>query len=114
VSEDVEPEVDQARITRNHDFKWIAIVLFWMTGYFWLRGETDFPDSFAVRLPHGQAGVFEEYWYSYLLLERHQPWDIALFVWLWGTAIAIFWYLRSRVTAKDAKSNNEEASDDIS
>ena len=114
MADETEAEVDQAKITRDHDLKWIFFVLLYGAGYLWLLGETDFPDSFGFKFDHGNTGVFKEYWYSYLLLQRHRPWDIALFAWLWGSALAFVWYLRSRAKKVDAKLRDENTSKDVS
>ena len=57
----------------------------YMIPFFWLLDKTDFPDSFGIRITaHGKAGLLENWYYSYLLLQRQQPWDIILFLYMWA------------------------------
>jgi len=54
----------------------VPLVIFWT--------KCDYPDSLGVQITaHGKAGVFEKWWYSYLLIERHRPLDVITFAYMW-------------------------------
>jgi hypothetical protein len=43
-----------------------------------------YPDSLGVQITdHGKAGMLEKWWYSYLLIQRHRPLDVATFAYMW-------------------------------
>ena len=46
--------------------------------------KSSFPDSFGVHITaHGQTGLLENWWYSYLLIQRHRLVDVATFAYMW-------------------------------
>jgi len=66
----------------------------YMIPFFWLLGKTDFPDSFGIHITaHGKVGLFENWYYSYLLLQRHQPWDVILFLYMWAAVVGCVGWL---------------------
>lgn len=61
-----------------------GLTLGYMIPLFWLWSATNFPDSFGVVIKvHGKAGLLEEWWYSYLLLNRPNALDLATFAYMW-------------------------------
>jgi hypothetical protein len=62
-----------------------AGVIAYMIPLFWLWNRTDFPDGLGVHITaHGKVGLLENWWYSYLLVERHRPWDLVTFAYMWA------------------------------
>jgi hypothetical protein len=68
--------------------RWWKILLAavaYMIPLFWLWARAGFPDSMGVHIAaHGKVGLLEDWYYSYLLLERHTPLDIVTFLYMWG------------------------------
>jgi len=72
----------------------VAIVIPYMLPMFWMWQRTGYPDSLGVHIAaRGKAGVFESWWYSYLLVERGNAWDIILFGYMWLPIIAFVGWL---------------------
>jgi hypothetical protein len=81
--------------------KWLLITgfaaVYAIPLFFWLLRKIDFPDSFGVRITaHGKAGVFDTWWYSYLLVERHRPLDLVTFAYMWIPVVAFAGWLAYR------------------
>jgi hypothetical protein len=67
-----------------------AIVIAYMVPLLALWSITDFPDSFGIHIAaHGKAGLLENWYYSYLLIGRHQILDLLTFLWMWMPLAAI-------------------------
>ena len=64
--------------------------LAYLTPFLILESNLNYPDCFGVHLSHnGRAAVLEEWWYSYLLIQRHRFWDIVLFLYMWGPLLGL-------------------------
>lgn len=91
--------MDDEQASANETFwdnalKTLLVMLCYMPPMFWLWSKTDFPKSFGIRITaHGKGAVLEEWWYSYLLLERHHVWDILTFAYMWAPLIGFVGYL---------------------
>ena len=74
----------------------IATAIGYMIPLFWLWSITGHPDALGVHIAaHGKAGLLENGWYSYLLLQRHLFSDVATFAYMWlAMAGVIAWMLR--------------------
>lgn len=97
-----------------------AIVIPYMIPLFWMWSSADYPDSFGVKITaHGKAGLFENWWYSYLLFRRPNVLDVALFCYMWAPVVglvgwAIYVTLRERGVNLHIFDSEEEASEDAS
>lgn len=73
---------------RTNWWKTILFSLAYMIPLFWLWSSTDFPDSLGVHITaHGKAGLVEDWYYSYLLLQRHHVLDIITFIYMWSIIV---------------------------
>jgi hypothetical protein len=89
--------------------KVMFVVLLYMVPLFWMWGRTGFPDDLGVHITaHGKAGLLESWWYSYLLLERHRPWDLVTFAYMWAAAAGILGWV-AWVIMQNRKAKVEEA-----
>ena len=82
-----DPDAGEVADTSNRWPWWktVGVVLVYMIPLFWLWSRTDFPDSLGVHITaHGKAGLIENWYYSYLLVERHHPLDDVAFLYMWG------------------------------
>ena len=76
----------------------IAVMVPWVIGWIWLMGLADYPKSFGFSLGHGKGALVVALFESYLLVERHHLWDLALFIWMWAPiAGGIGWWARKRI-----------------
>lgn len=72
----------------------IAVVLGYMIPLFVLWTNTDYPDSLGVHITaHGKAGLIENWYYSYLLLERHHALDDLAFAYMWAPVVGFLGWL---------------------
>lgn len=100
--------------------KIIAAVAVYMVPFFWMKEAVNYPDSFGVHITaHGKAGAIEAWWYSYLLLERPNVRDLALFAYMWvpivGSLALFTWKaIGARRGSFRIFANSEEAPDDAS
>jgi hypothetical protein len=62
----------------------------YMIPLFWLFSLTGFPESFGVPRCHGRGCEIEDWYQSYLFLERHQPLDIVTFLYMWAP---VAWFI---------------------
>jgi len=86
-------EDDQDRKRRSW-WKTIIFTLAYMVPLFWLWSRTDFPDSLGVHITaHGNAGLLENWFYSYLLLERHRVLDDLTFLYMWMPVAGLILYV---------------------
>ncbi|MXP30098.1 hypothetical protein GRI58_14915 [Porphyrobacter algicida] len=74
----------------------------YMVPLFWLWGKAHFPDSFGIVIDaHGRAGLLEEWWYSYLLLNRPNAIDLVTFAYMWlPVAGLIGWVIYKQLSTK--------------
>ena len=91
--EGFQPESDTVRAERRANWKMLLILIPYMFPLFWLWNRTNFPDSFGVHTDRGKAGVFESWYYSYLLLERHKPLDLVAFAYMWVPVVGVVAWL---------------------
>jgi hypothetical protein len=84
------------RLRRNRGtIAFWAAVLAWGVGIAALSVLAKYPGSFGMRFGSGRAGLIETFLYSYLLVERHHWWDIALIAWMWGPLLGLAaWAMR--------------------
>jgi hypothetical protein len=76
----------------------VAALVLWSVAWIWLMAEADFPKSFGFTLGHGKGAVIEAFVFSYVLVERHRWWDIALFAWMWGPVLGgLGWVARKQL-----------------
>ena len=62
----------------------VALVLAYMLPLVGLWSLTDFPSSFGIHIAaHGAAGLLRNWYFSYLLIERHEVLDVLTFLWMW-------------------------------
>jgi hypothetical protein len=75
------------------NLKIIVGTVAYMIPLFWLWSRDDYPDSLGIHITaHGKAGVIENWWYSYLLIERRHVLDIVLFLYMWAPLLAVIGY----------------------
>lgn len=79
-------------------------IVLWSIGYmiplFWMWSVTDFPDSFGVQVDRGRAGVVEDWYYSYLLLQRHHVLDVVTFIYMWSVVAGFVAFVGLRLARK--------------
>lgn len=77
----------------------IAVVLGYMIPLFVLWTKTGYPDSLGVHITaHGKAGLIENWYYSYLLVERHRALDDVAFAYMWAPIAGfIGWFAFKRL-----------------
>ena len=65
---------------------------------FWLKELTGFPDSFGVHETcTGKGCIFDDWYYSYVFMERHRPLDVVTFLYMWAPLAALIaWFLLPR------------------
>ena len=52
---------------------------------FWLQSKTGFPESFGIHeTSHGKGRMLEDWYYSYVFLERHTFLDVVTFLYMWA------------------------------
>ena len=78
--------------------RWWKIILFafaWVVPSFWLMSEVRYPDSFGVHYQSstGRGQTAEQFYYSYLLLERHHLLDVITFAWMWAPLVGIIGWI---------------------
>lgn len=73
----------------------------------WLWIETDYPDSFGLDLGSGKGAVLENWYYSYLLLQRHTLFDVATFVTMWAPVAGLILWLVLPSAFRRAKNSVE-------
>ena len=75
-------------------WKTILFCLAYMIPLFWLWTGTDFPDSLGIHITaHGRVGLLENWYYSYLLLQRHHVLDIITFIYMWSIVIGFIGWI---------------------
>ena len=85
----------------------------YMIPLFWLWDRDGYPDGLGVHITaHGKVGMIENWWYSYLLVERHQGLDIALFLYMWAPLLAVIGYFAWPALRKIRGSNFSIYADD--
>jgi len=90
--------------------KTIFCVLAYTFPLFWLWNRTGYPDSLGVHITaHGKCGLIEHWWYSYLLLERHRPWDVVLFVYTWAPVAGFIGWMIWSIRREPADAIQDEA-----
>jgi hypothetical protein len=93
---------DQKRSTaKSGKIRWWQTLLFTVAYFiplFYLWARIDFPASLGVHITaHGTTGLLENWYYSYLLLQRHRPLDLISFCYMWVIVIGpIGWLLSKR------------------
>ena len=88
--------------------KVIAGTLCYMLPLFWLWSATDYPDGLGVHIEaHGKVGLLENWWYSYLLIERHRPLDVLTFVYMWAAVLGLIGWIISGVVRERRYTDNE-------
>jgi len=85
----------------------IGITIAYMIPLFWLWTETGWPEKFGIRIvAYGKAGLFENWYYSYLLLRRPSLINDFTFGYMWapilGFAGWLAWVLFRQITRSDA------------
>ena len=102
---DVQEPIDEE--TRRSRWKAALVAAVYMTPLIFLWIWTDFPESFGVQdRGYGWGRALEEWYYSYLLLQRHRPLDLVTFFYMWGgVAAVVAWVARNR------RKPNEKAPD---
>jgi hypothetical protein len=75
---------------RRSWWKTILWTLAYMIPLFLLWSSTDFPDGLGVHIAaHGEAGLLENWYYSYLLIQRHHALDVLTFLYMWAPIVGI-------------------------
>src|SRR5262249_664736 len=98
---------------RESWWKTILFSLAYMIPLFWLWDRTGFPDSLGIHISaHGKTGVLEDWYYSYLLIERHTVLDIVTFLYMCAVVVGfaawatLSWLKKRQVTETPAPSLN--------
>lgn len=98
MADDTVDPAEASRRQRRQVFIAFAVMVPWVIGWIWLMAKADYPESFGFSLGHGKGAMVVALFESYLLVERHQWWDLALFTWMWAPIVGgLGWYLRKRI-----------------
>jgi hypothetical protein len=98
MTDQVDPAA-KSRAARKTTFLIIAIMVPWTVGWIMLMDRSGFPKSFGFDLGRGKGALIMAYIFSYLLVERHHWWDLALFTWMWGPVVGLAgWLARKRLS----------------
>jgi len=63
----------------------IGGVIAYMIPLFWLWSSVGWPESFGITITaHGKAGLLENWYYSYLLVERPSLIDDVTYLYMWA------------------------------
>jgi hypothetical protein len=95
---DEEPEAKAIKSRRG----WIIflLVLLWVGPSFWLMDQDGYPESFGIHY-HSMSGrgqTAEQFYYSYVLLQRHHVLDVITFAWMWAPLIGtVIWVVYSLI-----------------
>src|SRR6185437_7616763 len=80
---DLNAEEPQAQAPKGRWWKILLGSLAYFIPLFWLWNHIDFPDSLGIQITaHGKAGLLENWYYSYLLVERHRILDVFAFAYM--------------------------------
>jgi hypothetical protein len=72
----------------------ILFMVLYFVPLFILQSLTDFPNSFGVHeMSHGRGRALEDWFYSYLLLQRHQVLDVITFAYMWAPIVGFIAWL---------------------
>jgi len=85
--DEIDSVVDQLPNTSKRWSRWktVFVMLAYVAGLLWLWIQTDFPNSLGVQIAaRGKVGAIEDWYYSYLLIERHRVLDVVAFLYMWG------------------------------
>jgi hypothetical protein len=97
--------VDKA--ARSSWWKTILFSIAYMIPLFWLWNSTDFPDSLGIHITaHGKTGLLENWYYSYLLLQRHRLIDVVTFIYMWAIVVGFLVWLGFRRFGKAGSSQS--------
>jgi hypothetical protein len=105
MADQVADETTAKKSKWRENLRIVFVVVAYMVPLFWLWQRTGFPDALDVHITaHGKAGLFENWWYSYLLIERHRIWDLVTFAYMWAAVVAVvIWLERSFLADRRAK-----------
>jgi hypothetical protein len=82
---------------RGSWWKTLLVTLGYMIPLLWLWNRTDFPDSLGIHITaHGKAGLLENWYYSYLLVERHHILDDVAFAYMWAPIVGLVGWFAAR------------------
>src|SRR3569623_2169666 len=106
--DEMEPETTRKGGWRR-SLKVVFLSLLYMIPLFWLWIHANYPDSLGVHITaHGKTGLLENWWYSYLLVERHQVLDVVTFLYMWAPAVVFLgWLARSMLLDRKAAAARE-------
>lgn len=93
-----EPEARAAKSRRA----WIIFLfaLLWAGPSFLLMDQDGYPESFGIHYhsTSGRGQTFEDFYYSYVLLQRHHLLDVITFVWMWAPLVGILvWVVYAQI-----------------
>lgn len=79
------------KLARTSWWKIVLFTLAYLIPLFWLWSITDFPDSMGIHITaRGKTGLLENWYYSYLLLQRHHFLDVVTFIYMWLIVVGFF------------------------
>jgi hypothetical protein len=80
---------------RGRGWKQLVFAVAWVIPTFWLMGQDDYPDSFGVHYQSktGRGQTAEDFYYSYLLLQRHHVLDVITFAFLWAPFLGLIGWI---------------------
>lgn len=96
---DLDAEDPKVKPAKGSWWKVLLGTLAYMIPLFWLWNRTDYPDSLGVTITaHGKAGLLENWYYSYLLVERHRVMDDLTFLYMWAPILGLIaWFAAKRL-----------------
>jgi hypothetical protein len=91
---DLDAGESEVRQPKGRWWKVLLATLAYMIPLFVLWDRTNYPDSLGVQITaHGKAGFLENWYYSYLLLQRHRALDVLTFAYMWAPIVGYVGWL---------------------
>lgn len=96
----IDPMADPAPRPRRSQWvqalRMIAFVLAYLLPLFWLWHRTGWPERFGVTVDHGRIGLYENWYYSYHLLQGQSVLDLVTFLYMWAPVVGYLAWLALR------------------
>jgi hypothetical protein len=107
-----DPNAGEPEVQQPNGLRWKSLVgtLAYIGALFWLKNLTGYPDSFGVHETcTGKGCIFDDWYYSYLFMERHRPLDVLVFVYMWAPLAALIaWFVLPRFRGANSSSAKKD------
>lgn len=94
----IDPGPDFAPEKKGYPWRKALLTFAGTIGYmiplFWLWNRARWPEGFGITITaHGKAGLIENWYYSYLLIERPSLIDDVIFLYMWAPVVGFAGWL---------------------